>query len=171
MLFFSRFRLVLALAMTLGLSACSTPPVPSAPSPVDLQIARSAHKIEDSLRSLARVSQASAPSALPPPIDIADVPPELRGSTSIYVTGPIETVLQSLAERIGYRLRHHGLPPAAPVIVKAKAEDTALISVLEDIGLQATGRADVRVDAERHFIEVFYLPVVAATSNAGPGRH
>ena len=114
-------------------------------------------KVSAALQTLASVEQARNPGAnlqMPP-----SAPVELRRIVSVDWTGPIEPIVQTLADRAGYQLQVNGGKPPVPVVVSLTAREKSVIEVLRDLGLQAGQRADVVVDPDRRIVELNYAPV------------
>lgn len=125
----------------------------AAPEPVrqagvaELRLSDAALRAERALTTLQRIraSVNGEPAAAVPRI----VAPELLVPVTLEWIGPIGTLLESLAEKAGYRFVAGGRTPPAPLVVSVSAEEEALIFVLRDVGLQAGAGALVVVDAAR----------------------
>ena len=127
------------------------------PDPVALRLSAAVDKASAALQTLASVEQARNPGAnlqMPP-----SAPVELRRIVSVDWTGPIEPIVQTLADRAGYQLQVNGGKPPVPVVVSLTAREKSVIEVLRDLGLQAGQRADVVVDPDRRIVELNYAPV------------
>ena len=127
------------------------------PDPVALRLSAAVDKVSAALQTLASVEQARNPGAnlqMPP-----SAPVELRRIVSVDWTGPIEPIVQTLADRAGYQLQVNGGKPPVPVVVSLTAREKSVIEVLRDLGLQAGQRADVVVDPDRRIVELNYAPV------------
>ena len=121
------------------------------PDPAEMRLAEAASRAEAALTTLARIEAARTP---PPPAGVpadrpgsSPVPPELRRPVTLDWIGPLETLAESLAQYAGYRFAAAGRPPVRPAMVAVRAEDTLLIEVLRDAGLQAGSAATLVVDA------------------------
>jgi len=77
----------------------------------------------------------------------AGLPPELRRPVTLDWIGPLETLAETLARHAGYRFATTGVPPVRPLMAAVTAEDTPLIEVLRDTGLQAGSAATLVVNA------------------------
>jgi defect-in-organelle-trafficking protein DotD len=127
------------------------------PDPIGLRLASAVDKASSALQTLASVEQARNPGAAIQSVPYA--PQELRRSMTLDWNGPIEPVLQRLADRAGYQIQVNGDTPPAPVVVSLRAKQKPVIELLRDIGLQAGSRADVVVDSERRIVELNYAPI------------
>ena len=127
------------------------------PDPLSLRLAAAVDKASGALETLASVEQARNPGASIQAVPYA--PQELRRTMTVNWTGPIEPIVQRLADRAGYEMQVNGDVPPAPVVVTLTARQKMVIDVLRDLGLQAGQRADVVVDPERRVVELNYAPV------------
>ncbi len=161
----SRNLLSLSLASILLLtSGCSShttfsggsPQIVASPDSVSLMLAESADRASEALETLAAVEKARTPAADMAPVK--NVPSELRRAITVNWVGPIEPIAKTLADRAGYGFVVLGSTPAIPVVVSVDAENTRVIDVLRDVGLQLGMRGDVKVDAESKMIEIYYSP-------------
>ena len=121
------------------------------PDPAEMRLAEAASRAEAALTTLARIESARTP---PPPAGVpadrpgsSPVPPELRQPVTLDWIGPLETLAETLARYAGYRFAVAGRPPVRPAMVAVRAENTPLIEVLRDAGLQAGSAATLIVDA------------------------
>lgn len=154
---------LLFLAVTL--SACGTvpqhfsnktPQIVASPDKVSSMLAEAADRASGALEKLAAVEYARTPGVAVAPI--ANAPRELRRAITVNWVGPVEPITKTLAERASYRFIVLGVSPAVPIVVSLDVENTPVIDVLRDIGLQMGNRADIRVDAQRRTVEVHYPP-------------
>lgn len=127
------------------------------PDSLGLRMAAAVDKASSALETLASVEQARNPGASVQSVPYA--PQELRRVVTLKWVGPIEPVMQRLADRAGYQMQVNGDMPPAPVVVTVDARQKMVIDVLRDLGLQAGQRADVVVDPERSVVELNYAPV------------
>jgi len=127
------------------------------PDPLALRLASAVDKASSALETLASVEQARNPGASIQAVPYA--PQELRRTMTVNWTGPIEPIIQRLADRAGYEMQVNGDVPPAPVVVTLTARQKMVIDVLRDLGLQAGQRADIVVDPERRVVELNYAPV------------
>ncbi len=138
-----------------------SPQIVASPDTVSAMLAESADRASLALEELAAVEKTRTPAASMSPV--ADVPMELRRTITVNWVGPIEPIAKTLADRAGYSFLVLGNQPFIPVVVSIDAENTRVIDVLRDIGLQLGMRGDVKVDAESRSVELHYTP------NAGLG--
>ncbi len=138
-----------------------SPQIVASPDTVSVMLAESADRASLALEELAAVEKTRAPAANMSPV--SDVPVELRRAITVNWVGPIEPIAKTLADRSGYSFLVLGNQPVIPVVVSIDAENTRVIDVLRDIGLQLGMRGDVKVDASSDSVELHYTP------NAGLG--
>lgn len=166
------FPLLAGLAFTSGCSSSSSsstssrfsggsPQIVASPDTVSAMLAESADRASSALEALASVEKARTPAVAMSPI--GDVPAELRRTISVNWVGPIEPMAKTLADRAGYGFLVLGKAPSIPVVVSVDAENTRVVDVLRDVGLQLGMRGDVKVDAQSRMVEIYYAP------NAGLG--
>ncbi len=160
--------LLCGVAFTTGCSSSNnpkfsggSPQIVASPDKVSAMLAESADRASDALETLAAVEKARTPAVDMSPV--ADVPVELRRAISVNWVGPIEPIAKTLADRAGYGFLVLGNEPAIPVVVSVDAENTRVVDVLRDVGLQLGTRGDVKVDAQSRMVEIYYAP------NAGLG--
>ena len=120
-------------------------------------LAEAADKASNALETLAAVEQSKAPSVGVQPIHNA--PSELMRAMTITWVGPPEQLLRKLADRASYTYLTIGNTPPVPLSVSIDAENTPVVEILRDVGLQLGLRADVKVDSERRMVELHYAPV------------
>lgn len=142
------------------LAACTEPstvvPVATEPDIVTVKLAQAADKASQALDSIAGIEQYRSPT--PPPEDYSRAPSNLMQPVTLRWSGPIESVVQTLAERAGYKFHVKGNFPSAPIIVNVDVYQRPILHVLRDIGLQAGHRADLSVDSASGVVEVHYAP-------------
>jgi len=161
--------LIFGLALTTGCSQTTTgssskfskfsgdsPQIVASPDAVSAMLAESADRASMALETLASVEAARTPAAAMSPV--ADVPVELRRAITVNWVGPIGPIAKTLADRAGYGFLILGSEPAVPVVVSVDAENTRVVDVLRDIGLQLGMRGDVKVDARAKMVEIYYSP-------------
>ncbi len=159
--------LLCGLALTTGCSSTSqsfsagSPQIVASPDTVSAMLAESADRASHALEALAAVERARTPAVNMSPI--SDVPQELRRTITVNWVGPIEPIAKTLADRAGYGFLVLGSEPSIPVVVSIDAENTRVVDVLRDVGLQLGMRGDVKVDAKARMVEIYYAP------NAGLG--
>jgi defect in organelle trafficking protein DotD len=138
------------------------PQLVAAPDRVSAQLADAADKASNALQTLAAIEQRRTPAADLARIDNAPV--ELRRAVTVSWIGPVDKITKTLADRSSYTFAVLGDVPPVPVVVNVAVENTPIIDVLRDIGLQLGGRADVRVDSVHRVIELHYAPVTASSN-------
>ena len=89
------------------------------PDPLSLRLAAAVDKASGALETLASVEQARNPGAAIQAVPYA--PQELRRTMTVNWTGPIEPIVQRLADRAGYEMQVNGDVPPAPVVVTLTA--------------------------------------------------
>ena len=128
----------------------------AAPDPVSAMLADAADRAAGSLEKLAAVEYARSPGVAVGPV--GDAPVQLRRAMTISWTGPVEPLAETLANRASYNFIVVGSAPPVPIVVNIEARNQPVIEILRDLGLQMGLRADIRVDANRHSVEVHYPP-------------
>jgi defect-in-organelle-trafficking protein DotD len=126
----------------------------------DLKIADAAERATRALEGLSAVEQARTPSAAAAAPAVTNAPFELQRAVTFSWSGPVEPVAQDLANRAGYKFQTLGDQPPAPIIVTLDVFNKPMIEVMRDIGLQMGTRADLKLDANRHTVEIIYSPTV-----------
>ena len=156
-----------AIFALLILSACQSvtredapPQLVAAPDNVSAMLADAADRASSALETLAAVEYNKSPGIAVAPI--GDAPIELRRAMTVNWVGPAEPITKKLAERAGYNFLVIGNAPPVPVVISLDVENTPVIDVLRDIGLQLGLRGDVRVDGQRQLIEIHYPPNTGA---------
>lgn len=143
-----------------SVAACSPPvnkpQIAASPDKVSAMLADAADRASTALETLAAVEQARSPGVAVGPIENA--PPELMRAITVNWVGPVEPITKTMADRAGYTFQTIGNPPPVPVVVSVDVENKPVIDVLRSIGLQLGMRADVKVDANNHLVEIDYAP-------------
>jgi defect-in-organelle-trafficking protein DotD len=151
------YRLIIVMGLISLLSACAVPKQPPGYniSPSQASLAEASYAISRANVELAETAQAAhpLPDFAPPP---APASYGMGGLTSIDWSGPIEPLLQQIANAANYRLRILGTPPAIPVLVTVYANNAMLGDVLRNAGYQCGRRATVVVFADSRVIELRY---------------
>lgn len=138
----------------------STPQLVAEPDNVSAMLADAATRASDALETLAAVEHSRGPAIAAAPI--GDAPAHLRRAITVNWVGPADQLTQMLAQRASYEFRVVGVAPSVPVIVSIDAENTPVIEVLRDVGLQLGIRGDVRVDSTQRVVEIHYAPNTGA---------
>lgn len=161
-----RIALLLALGLTaplaggcaaLGIEPGTDSGTPEAslerrPDPAEVRLAEAAERAEAALSTLARIRAAESP---PPAAGLpVDVPAALHRPVTLDWIGPLEALAETLARQTGYRFVAAGPPPVRPVMVAVAAEETPLVEVLRDAGMQAGSAATLVVDASRRIVRL-----------------
>ena len=132
--------------------------------PAEIRLAEAAERAEAALTTLARIRAAeSPPPAAGLPADVpgvcpgpghSPVPQALQRPVTLDWIGPLEALAETLARQAGYRFVAAGPPPVRPLMVAVAAEETPLVEVLRDAGMQAGSAATLVVDASRRTVRL-----------------
>ncbi|MCB1538275.1 MAG: DotD/TraH family lipoprotein [Rhodospirillales bacterium] len=162
--------LVLTIGLALPLAACSgaaginfrntKPQLVAEPDSTSLMIADAADRATRALESLAAVEQTRTPGVAAAAAMVPNAPVELQRAVTFQWSGPVEDVTRDMAARAGYSFSTVGDLPPTPIIVNLNAYNEPLIEVFRDIGLQMGTRADLKLDASRHTVDILYTPTV-----------
>ena len=120
--------------------------------PAELRLTDAALRAERALTGLQQIRAAQSPELggeLPRIVE-----PELLERISLDWIGPLTSLLENLADRVGYDFAEAGPRPVVPAVVSVSVDDEALIFVLRDVALQAGSGVLVVVDAERREVRV-----------------
>ena len=121
-----------------------------------------ARLVAAALRAEAALSGLRRALAAERPLDDAPaprlVPEALARRVSLDWTGPLETLVERLADEAGYRFEAAGAVPVRPVIVEIDAESRPLIALLRDAGIQAGAAGLLVVDASRDVVRLDWAP-------------
>lgn len=113
----------------------ATPPVSAADNSAQDQLAEAAASVDQSLQQLSAVQQAVHPQAkMPAPLNARKL--GLNALVSVKWNGPVEPVLQSLANAAKYHFHVTGDKPLSPAMVNINAKEQSLAAVLRDINAQ-----------------------------------
>jgi defect-in-organelle-trafficking protein DotD len=150
-----KFKLALIAIPFLALGACSTPPQAIQPTGADSALGEASYAVSRSIVSLSETAQAARP------LPTLDPPPNpstygMAGLTSVDWSGPVEPLVQQLANVGNYQLRVLGKKPAIPVLVSVYDKNTMLADVIRDVGYQCGRRATIVVFPESRVIELRY---------------
>lgn len=123
--------------------------------PAEAQLAEAASSVSQSLVNLNKIQEAVTP---PPPTFVPPDPANygMANLVSIDWSGPIEPLIQQIAEATGYKVRIIGNQPAIPVMVYISAKNTPIGDVLRDAGYQCNDKADIVVFPSTKVIELRY---------------
>ena len=117
-----------------------------------------------------RLSTAAVEQKQNPDIAIAAIPnapQELRRTISVDWYGPVEQIARDVANRASYNFQAFGNTPPTPVIVTITARNRPVIDVLRDIGLQVGSQANLKVDASRRIVELYYPSALGQDVSGG----
>ncbi len=133
------------------------PQVAAPPDTVTALLADAADRAAVALETLSAVEHARSPGVSVAPV--SNAPMELRRAITIDWVGPVEPIMQSLANRAGYSAGVVGTSPPVPIIISLDVQNKPVIEALRDVGLQMGVRADITVDSARRVVEIHYPPV------------
>ena len=152
-------------ALLLALAACATPNVGTdvlttgMPNP-EVALRDSMRLVDGEMTSLGTLG---ARAALPVRISEPIVPGELQKTVTFAYSGSLDDGARRLANEVGYRLAITPAPPTAPgqvapgpVTVNVSTGFVTAYAALKALGDAAGSRAIVRVDPQRHLVEVIY---------------
>ena len=134
----------------------------ASPDKATLMLAQAADKASNALETLAAIEQSRSPKVSVAPIE--NVPDELKRAMTVSWVGPVEPIAKRLAAYSEYGFEILGDQPPVPIVVNLDAENTRVVDMLRNIGLQLGARADIRVDGQRKVVELQYAPVVGDMS-------
>lgn len=142
------------------LSACASDHAPSTRStsnidPSNVTLAEAATSVSNSLENLAATEQAAfhpiGTQALPDPSTYG-----MGGRASIDWSGPIEPLIQQIAQTATYRLVVIGRQPGVPILVTINSKNEMLGDILSNVAFQCGKRADIILYPETQVIELRY---------------
>jgi defect in organelle trafficking protein DotD len=154
-------NLYLVIILCASLSGCITKKQPKHPensinnAEIESQLTDIARSIERSLGTLALTQETTNP----PLLNTAPlVTPEggMGGTADIDWTGPIEPLIQKLAEMTDYKLKVLGTSPAISIIVSITQQKAIIADILKNTSLQAGKRANIMVFPANRVIELRY---------------
>ena len=157
-------RTGMAAVSLLALAACTTPKVGTdvlvtgMPNP-EIALRDSMRLVDAEMTSLGTLGMRGA---LPVRISEPVVPGELQKTVTFAYSGSLDDGARRLAEEVGYRLTITLPPPApgqvapGPLIVNVSTGFVTAYAALKALGDAAGSRALVRVDPQRHLVEVIY---------------
>jgi defect in organelle trafficking protein DotD len=154
----------------LGLSACSsTPPQPEPinrvpkialtqipEAEIEAQLLLTARSIEQSLNTL--IQQQSLPEAPPALNTSLLITPEGGMGDPVVIdwSGPIEGLIETIAERTHYEFKTLGRPPSIPILVSITSKNKLIADIIKDVGLQMGTRGDLVLYPRNKVIELRY---------------
>ena len=164
-------RMLLFIVFTSLLTACSSDKrvvdlkvkyIPADRVPSELvdtqaqaQVAEAATAVGQSLQELSAVQMTiHPPEKLKKPFD-----PHVIGMdkmASVNWTGPVQPMLQQIADASHYRLRVLGKNPPIPVLISIDAHNVSLADILRDITYQVVMKADIAIYPDSRTLELRY---------------
>src|SRR3989338_1468215 len=141
------------------LTACSTQSSYPSPNSSDydayMALGEAATSVNQSLTTLGKTEQAAYP-----PVRVSEPPnPDSYGMSmpaSMDWNGPIQPLIQQIANSANYKLRVLGRAPAIPIIVSITAKNTPIGDILRDAGYHSGKRANIVVFPYNNTIELRY---------------
>ena len=146
----------------LALAACSTPNVGTEVATTgmvnpEIALRESIRLVDAEMTSLGTLGGGA--SRFSDPV----VPGELQKTVTFTYAGPLEDGVRRLADEVGYKLTVSPPPPPAqgqaalgPLTVSVSTGFVTAYAALKALGDAAGSRAIVRVDPQRHLVEVIY---------------
>ena len=143
------------LACSLALCACAKTSQEPANSKSYLSLQEAATSVSHSIVKLDATEQAAYP-----PQSVSE-PPEpasygMAIPASIDWNGPVQPLVQKIADATNYKLRVLGKAPAIPVLISISTEKQPMGDILRNAGYQCGKRAQVVVFPSTHTIELRY---------------
>lgn len=127
----------------------------SASDPSNTSLVEAATSVSNSLENLAATEQAAfhpiGSQSMPDPASYG-----MGGRASIDWSGPIEPLLQQIAQTVYYRVKIVGHEPAVPILVTINAKNQMLGDILSNVAFQCGKRADVIIYPETQVVELRY---------------
>jgi uncharacterized protein YceK len=155
-------QILLPLAVMTALSGCASAPDVETP-PIDEVDAKIAEAVEISANANRAISEVEVATAAPvragPQQHVPDtvvLPSEAVQPITVDWNGPVETFLQAIAQRSGYRLSVTGRAPANQVMISLRAEEEPLFGVVRRAANMVHGYADIALNPANKTIELRY---------------
>ena len=127
---------------------------------IESQLLETASAIDNSLKTLA-ATQAQHQSQAINTEPLTTPEGGMGGRAAIDWSGPIEPLLEKIAEMTNYRVKYLGHPPAVPIVVSITAKEAIVADILKNAGLQASRRANLVVYPDSKIIELRYASLSA----------
>lgn len=143
------------------------PQMVAQPDSVNVMLADAADRATRALETLASVEQYRSPA--PSVATIPNAPTELRRGVTVEWNGPAEPMVEALTAKTGYTYQTFGAKPPVPLVIALKTTNRPAIEVFRDIGLQLGGRANLKVDAARRVVELYYGPIGGSSTTSSGG--
>lgn len=128
---------------------------------VEDSLAQSAARAARAQETLAQVERARTEPS-PASLDVTGLPAELRRPATMNWSGPGVEAARQVAGLIGYEFRIVGNPPPTPPMVSVAATDLPVAKIVEDVGLQVQGIAQIVVDPNIKRVEFRYVAAYPA---------
>ena len=109
---------------------------------------------------VARIEAAGASGRIPEPAP--DLPPNVQlpevllQPVSVDWTGPVEPLLEALADHVGYTWQVTGPAPAHPLVVTISRRDEPIWLLMRDVAISLTSSATVIVNPSREVVSLQY---------------
>lgn len=146
----------LAVAATIGLSACATnAPVAThqpANEPTLKALSAAANNVSHQLELLNSANHSQQKAHIYP-IPHSGV---MAQPITLTWSGPIGPAVQSVAKLLGFKFETAGLPPASPRIISVHAQHEPAFAVLQNIGWQAGSQVGIVVRPRRQLVMLAY---------------
>lgn len=121
-------------------------------------LTEAAASVSRSLVNLAEVEQAAHPlTQLNPPPSPASY--GMAVNASIDWSGPVEPLVQQLAQAVKYQVRILGVKPSIPILVTLSERNAPVADILRDVAFQCGQRAELVVLPDSKVIEIRYESV------------
>lgn len=118
-------------------------------------LTEAAASVSRSLVNLAQVEQAAHPmTQLSPPPNPASYGMDVNAS--IDWSGPVEPLVQQLAQAVKYKVRILGVKPSIPILVTLSERNVPVADILRDAAFQCGQRAELVVLPDSKVIEIRY---------------
>jgi defect in organelle trafficking protein DotD len=146
--------LLTACSTTQNSASSITPSINPKSDDAAITLAEAARSVSQSLNDLKTIEKASNPPIKPLPYPTASGLEKI--SASVDWSGPIEPLLQRIANLANYKLEIIGQRPAIPVLVTISSQTTPLSYIVRNADLQAGVKANIAVYPGIHTIELRY---------------
>lgn len=141
--------------LNLNYVTANSVPTNSVDKNAQAELADAASSVNQSLQQLSAIQMAKNPNIKIPTIDAAKT--GMTQQTSIDWNGPVEPILQKIADSTGYKLKTLGVKPAIDTLVTINAENETMADVLRNITYQVEKKASITVYPSTKVIELRYI--------------
>jgi defect-in-organelle-trafficking protein DotD len=121
----------------------------------NIQMSQAATTVSNSLTDIGSMQRATTP-----PLAMKNLPDpntyNMDALGSVDWSGPVEPIVQQIANASHYKVVILGKPPAIPVLVSITEKNMPLGYILRDIDFQCANKANIVVFPERRVIELRY---------------